>query len=214
MFIKFAKEHFEVGDSIPAEVIFVNTTANPVNLKEDPQTSIDLVMHAVNAKTGEDLNYSMGKIETTPFGHDKFAMTVPKKEKFEIGAKSFISFTTDLNERLYLTPGTYECYLVNYLVEKSNKVTLFVSLTPTSVFYLLKTAVDERSSYGKREWAYDWLRKIDPHFQLQLTVDDDTPLRKKEKIAFNEKAYATFTKWWTKNHNTAEMAELLRQMNP
>jgi|WetSurMetagenome_2_1015567.scaffolds.fasta_scaffold94054_2 hypothetical protein len=214
MFLKFSKDIFEFGDSIPAEIIFVNTSNDILVLKENPQKSIDLVMHAVDLKTAEDLNYSIGKPEVSRFGDDKFALAVPIKEKFEIQSKSLFSFVSDLNNRLYLAPGKYDCFLVNYLVEKSNKTTLTISFTPGSVSYLLKTSVDEREGYGKREWAYDWLKKINPQLELHLTTDGDSDDQRKTKIAFNERAYAQFRKWWEENQKTETMVKKIQQLNP
>jgi hypothetical protein len=214
MTLKFSKEIFEFGDSIPAEIIFVNTSSDVLVLKENPQKSIDLVMHAVDLKTAEDLNYSIGKPEVSRFGDDKFALAVPIKEKFEIQPKSLFSFVSDLNSRLYLTPGRYDCFLVNYLVEKSNKTTLMISFSPGSVSYLLKTSVDEREGYGKREWAYDWLKKINPQFELHLTMDGDSNDQRKTKTAFNERSYAQFRKWWEENQKTEAMVKRIQQLNP
>jgi hypothetical protein len=213
MFITFSKENFELGDSVPVEVIFVNTSNDVIRLNENPQKSIDLVMHAINAKSSEDLNYSMGKVEVSGFGKDKFALTVPVKEKFELQPKSLYFFVSDLNDRLYLAPGKYDCFLVNYLVEKSNKATITVSFTTGSVSYLLKTAVDERMNYGKREWAFDWLKKINPQFELQLTIDNDSPEQRKKKISFNERSYAQFRKWWEEHQKTEDCLKRIQQLD-
>lgn len=213
MFIKFSKEIFEFGDAIPAEVIFVNTSNEVLQLPENPKKSVDLLMHVVNVNSLEDLNYSIGKVQVSKFGNDQFALAVPIKEKFELQPKSVFSFVSDINDRLYLTPGKYDCFLANYLVEKSNKETITISFTAGSVSYLLKTSADDRMSYGKREWACDWLKKIDPQFELQLPLEGDSDDQRKTKKAFNERSYAQFQKWWEENQKTEACMKKIHQLN-
>lgn len=213
MFIKIPKDTFEFGDSIPAEVIFVNTSGNPLILPEDPAKSVELLVHAVNVQTREDLNYSVAEIIINESADGRIAMTVPVKHKFEILPKSLYFFTTDLNKRLYLSPGNYQCFLVNYLIEKSNCVTITVSFTTNSVLYLLNIAVDERVSYGKREWAFEWLKKVNPDLKLHLTLDKDTEAQKREKIAFNEQSYKHFKCWWETSQKDPECIQKILRLN-
>jgi len=182
-------------------------------LNETPQKSLDLLMHAVNIQSSEDLNYSIGKIQVKTFDNDKFALAVPIKEKFEIQPKSVFSFFSDLNERLFLIPGKYNCFLTNYLVEKSNVITLTISFTAGSVSYLLKTGLDERVSYGKREWAYDWLKKINPMFELRLTNEKDSEEQRNKKKAFNIDAHTKFEKWWNENQKSEECVKRIQELN-
>jgi hypothetical protein len=213
MFIKFSKDNFEFGESCLCEIIFVNTSNEPVNLQENPKKSVDLLMHAVNIATNEDLNYSIGKMEIRNFGKDQFAVAVPIKEPFEIAPRSMYFFKTDLNNELYLSPGTYECSLVNHMVEKSNKVVVSITFTTASVKILARTAVDERVIYARREWAYDWLKKIDPELQLHLTQDSDSDAQKKEKVTFNQQSYQKFLSWWEENSKKEKYQELIRNIN-
>jgi hypothetical protein len=140
-------------------------------------------MHAVHQPTGEDFTYAIGKITATSFGPDKFVLTVPPRKAFELGPVSLLSFTTDLNDRLYLLPGKYDCRLVYYSVEASNPVSVSVSFTPTSFLHLLKTAADGLQPYGRREWAYDWLKRAAPDLELKLALDNEAEDRKREKAA-------------------------------
>jgi hypothetical protein len=213
MFIKFSKDNFEFGESSLCEIIFVNTSSEPVNLQEDPKKSVDLLMHAVNISTKEDLNYSIGKMDVRNFGKDQFAVAVPIKEPFEIAPRSMYFFKTDLNNELYLSPGIYECSLVNYMVEKSNAVVICIIFTTASVKILARTAVDERAGYARREWAYDWLKKIDPELQLHLTNDSDSDAQKKDKITFNQQSYLKFLNWWEENSKKEKYQELIRDIN-
>lgn len=213
MFIQFAKESFEFGDSIPAEIIFVNTSNQSKTLPEDPRKSLELQVHAINRKTGEDLNYQMGKITATVAG-GMTALTVPVPEEVVIPPKGMLSFSTDVNDRLYLSPGEYLCHLTNFRVEKSNQARITVFLSPTGYLHLLKTAVDPRNSFGRREWAYDWLKRMHPEIQLRLSLDDDTAEKRLSDSAFNEIAYDKYLSWWEENRNSPNFLERLRNLNP
>lgn len=214
MFIRIPKETFELGDAVPAEIIFVNTSKAPMVLKDNPEKSRDLVMHAVHRPTGEDFTYAIGKITATSFGSDKFALTVPPRKAFELGPDSLLSFTTDLNDRLYLSPGKYDCRLVYYTVESSNPVGISIAFTAASFLHLLKTAADGRQSYGRREWAYDWLKRAAPDLELKLVLDDEAEDRKREKTEFNDGAYARWKLWWEENQGNEEFLARIRGLNP
>lgn len=214
MFIRIPKETFELGDSVPAEIIFVNTSKAPMVLKDNPQKSLDLVMHAVHRPTGEDFTYAIGKVTATHAGQDKFALTVPPRQAFELGPDSLLSFPTDLNDRLYLSPGRYDCRLVYYTVESSNPVSFTSAFTPGSFLLLLKTAADGRQSYGRREWAYDWLKRAQPDLELKLPMDDEAEDAKREKAAFNDRAYARWKQWWEENQGSEDFLQRIRGLNP
>jgi hypothetical protein len=214
MFIQTTKEIYEFGDVIPAEIIFVNTSSQPLILKENPEKSIDLVMHAVDHKTTEDFNYSIGKIKVSGTPDGKFALAVPVKEDFVMEPKSMLSFNSDLNERLYLAPGKYLCYLTNYLVQRSNEISIEIIPTAVSFINLLKIAVDERQSYGKREWAHDWLKKILPEIDIRLSLDTDSVVKKQENSTFNERAYGQYKKWWEENQKSPKFLDHIQKLNP
>lgn len=213
MFIKIQKDNFEFGDSVPCEIIFVNTSDEPLCLPEDPSKSVDLFMHAVNKKNGEDLNYTIGKINVCNFDKGQFALSVPVKEPFEIAPRSMYFFKTDLNSGLYLSPGTYDCFLVNYMVEKSNILRISLTFTTASVKNLVKTAADERMTYARREWACDWLKKINPEFTMRLSSGSDSEQQKKENAEFNQKAFNQFVKWWDENCKNDKYLEIIKNMN-
>ncbi|MEO6097279.1 MAG: hypothetical protein ABIW76_17070 [Fibrobacteria bacterium] len=214
MFIRIPKDTFEFGDAIPAEIVFVNTTSHPLVLPENPRKSLDLLMHAVTRETKEDLNYSMGKMTVTGSGEGEFAVNVPIKEETEIAPHSNLSFTSDLNDRLYLYPGHYDCFLTNYLVEKSNPVALTVSFTPASVGYLLKTSVDSRQSFGKREWACSWLKKVIPDLDFKLPSDADTGDAGKAMEIHNHAEYQRAQKWWDENRKSEGILKVIHGLNP
>lgn len=213
MFIKLQKDTFAFGDSIPVEVVFVNTTGEKQVLNEDPQKSLDLLLHMVNVATKEDLNFAIGTMTITRAGGDVYAMAVPVKQKFELGPKSVYSFIADANGRLFLSPGRYECFLTSYIVEKSNVVPVSISFTVGSVSYLLATAVDERYSYGKREWALEWLKKIKPGLDVQLTLEEDSDDQKRKKIMHNKKVFDDFKKWWDAHKNDDDIQKAIRVLN-
>jgi hypothetical protein len=213
MLIRFPKKSFEFGDAIPAEIIFVNTSDSPKTLPQDPRKSIDLQVHAVNRKTGEDLNYLVGKIQVTNAG-GMSALTVPVPEEIVIAPKGMLSFSSDLNDRLYLSPGEYECRLTNYSVEESNRARISVHLTPAAYLHLLKTSIDVRQSYDRREWAQDWLKKMQPEIDLRLGLDTDAEAKRHADSAFNEKAYAKYRQWWEENRKASVFLERIRSLNP
>jgi hypothetical protein len=170
-------------------------------------------VHAVNRKTGEDLNYQVGKIQATTAG-EMVALAVPVPEETVIAPKGMLSFSSDLNDRLYLSPGEYVCRLTNYRVEESNQVRIGVHLTPAGYLYLLKTAIDARQSYGRREWAQDWLKKMQPEIDLRLGMDTDAEAKKQADSALNEKAYGIYRQWWEENCTSAAFQERVRSLNP
>lgn len=214
MFIRIPKETFELGEAVPAEIIFVNTSKAPMVLKDNPRKSLDLVLHAVHQPTGEDFTYAIGKVTATRSGPDKFALAVPPRQAIELGPDSLLSFATDLNDRLYLSPGRYECRLVYYTAESSNPVGLAIAFTSASFLHLLKTAADGRQSYGRREWAYEWLKRVQPDLELKLALDDEAEDAKREKAAFNDRAYARWKQWWEENQGGEDFLKRIQGLNP
>ncbi|MEP0828842.1 MAG: hypothetical protein HRF51_10010 [bacterium] len=211
MIIKFNKMSFFLGESIPAEVSYTNDKGEKIVI-ENPAKSLNVTMHLLDSSNGEDLNYTLGKIEVTVMDKtaDQYAKSLPAKEMLTIEPNSSITFTTDLNERLYLRPGDFVCYLQEGEKE-SNRISISVKYKRESVVPLIQIARDSNMVYGRREWAGDWLRKLHPGFQLDLPYDEDTPDVRKEKEKQISLKVAEFLSWWQENRNNPQMDTLLLQ---
>lgn len=211
MLIKFGKTSYYLGESIPAEINYMNSTSEKI-LVENPAKSLDINLHMLDSASGEGFNYTLGQTETLVIdkASDRYVTTVPKKELVTIPPDSGISFKSDLNERLYLRPGNFICYLTEGEKE-SNRVALAVHYQRESVIPLVQVARDPNMIYGRREWAGDWLRKLYPGFQLDLPYDEDTPDVRKEKEKQISLKVAEFLSWWQENRNNPQMDTLLLQ---
>lgn len=211
MLIEFSKMSFYLGESIPAEIVYRNETAEKIVI-EDPAKSFEISMHALDSATIEDLNYTMGQIEVTVMDKaaDQYSKSTPPKEMVTLEPGSAVSFSSDLNDRLYLYPGEFTCYLTEGPAE-SNRLKITVRFTRESVMTLVRIARDTEMGYGRREWAMDWLRRIYSRFELNLPYDEDTPEVKKEKELHNSAIIAEFLKWWNENSDSSETDTLLRK---
>lgn len=211
MMIKFSKMSYFLGESIPAEVNYKNDTGEKIVI-ENPAKSLDVILHLLDSLNGEDLNYTLGKIEVTVMDKtaDQYAKSLPPKETLTLEPNSAITFTTNLNERLYLRPGNFTCYLQEGEKE-SNRISISVKYKRESVVPLIQIARDSNMVYGRREWASDWLKKLYPRFQFELPYDEDSPdMRKKKEEQIRVKV-AEFLSWWQENGNDPKIDTLLLQ---
>lgn len=211
MIIKFSKMSFFLGESVPAEVSYKNDTEEKIVI-ENPAKSLDVILHLLDSLNGEDLNYTLGKIEVTVMDKtaDHYAKSLPPREMLTLEPNSAFTFTTDLSERLYLRPGDFTCYLQEGEKE-SNRVTISVKYKRESVIPLVQIARDPNMIYGRREWAGDWLKKLYPRFQFELPYDEDPPdVRKKKEEQISVKV-AEFLSWWQENSNNPKIDTLLLQ---
>jgi len=211
MLIKFKKTSFYFGESVPVEIDYWNRGPDKITIA-NPAKSFEIYMHVLDSTTLEDLNYTMGRIEVTVMDKagDQYAKSVPPQEVIAIAPDSFTSFSTDPNERLYLHPGNFICYLTEGEKE-SNRVSISVKYQRESVVPLIQIARDSSMIYGRREWAADWLKKIYPGFQLDLPYDEDTPEVKKEKEKQITVKVAEFLSWWQENKDSPKLDTLLLQ---
>lgn len=211
MKIEVSKTAFDLGESIPIKVIFDNPTDAPVK-REDPSRSLEVIMHATDTGSQEELSYSMGKIEVTTIEGegDQYAISQPQVDTIEIAPDSSFSFVSDLHERLYLRPAEFDCFVSNPDIE-SNHVTLTVNFTRESVRLLLETVRNIEAGYSRREWAMDWLRQLQPEFELKLPLDEDSAEFKAQCETDNSPVYERFSAWWSENRDSAEIDSLLAQ---
>jgi len=208
MFIKFNKNMYDLGTPVSIEITYDNQTDDVIVIP-DPSKSLDVLMRAVDMKTNEEMNYTMGKIIVTEIDRasGQFAISEPPVSKIEIKPGLPFVTTSDLNEKLYLHPGKFDCSLKDKS-EESNHVQVTIKFTKTSVDYLFGLAKDIDHTYGRREWAMEWLQKLYPDFKLNLPLEDDTSSIKTQKEASNKLVYDHFSEWWNNNKATKNM-ELL-----
>jgi hypothetical protein len=210
MLIKFSKPTFFLGESIPVDITYENGTSETV-VMDDPSKSLEVLMHAVDVKTNEDMNYTMGKIIVTHIDEasGQFALSEPPVEEMEIKPGSSFVFTSDLNERLFLRPGEFDCFLSDNDKE-SNHIKISVKLTRVSVENLFKLAQNKDTGYSRREWAMESLQILYPGFKLNLPLDNDPEDIKTQKEIANTQIYNEFTEWWNNNKNAKYIEELLK----
>jgi hypothetical protein len=196
MNISFTKTTFVLGEPIPAEVVYSNTAKATVNLP-DPSQSLDVIMHVVNKESQEDLNYTMGEVKATVLDSaaDQYALDVPVVPEIKISAASEFRFDIDLNSRLYLRPGEFDCFLTDPDGE-SNHMEIVIEYTKTSVDYLIPYAMDQNQTYGRREWAMEWIQKIYPNFDLKLPDEETGAEQKVQFEKYNNEKYNEFLAWW------------------
>lgn len=210
MLIKLSKPTFFLGESIPVEITYENGTSETV-VMHDPSKSFDVLMHLIDMKTNEDMNYTMGKVIVTDIdkASGQFVLVEPPKEQIEIIPNSSFVFTSDLNDRLYLQPGEFDCFLTDNDKE-SNHIKISVKLTKVSVDNLFKLAQKKETDYSRREWAMESLQVIYPGFKLKLPLENDPENIKTQKEIANTQIYNEFTEWWNNNKNAKYIEELLK----
>lgn len=210
MLIKFSKPTFFLGESIPVEITYDNGTSETV-VMDNPSKSFDVLMHSIDMKTNEDMNYTMGKVIVTDIdkASGQFALVEPPKEQIEIIPNSSFVFTSDLNERLYLRPGKFDCRLTDNGSE-SNHVEITIKFTKKSVDYFFRLVQDTEQIYGRREWAMEWLQVLYPDFKLNLPLEDDHDDIKRQKETSNRRVYDQFAEWWNNNKDAKYIEERLR----
>ena len=196
MNIRFKNSTFVLGEPVPAEVVYSNITEAAIHIS-DPSQSLEVLMHLVDKDSKEDMNYTMGEVKATVLdsGADQYALDVPVVPEIQISAASEFRFDTDLNNRLYLRPGKFDSYLTDPDGE-SNHVEILIEYTNTSVEYLIRYAMDHNQTYGRREWAMEWIQKIYPNFKLELPYAETTTEEKAKYEAYNNEKYREFSAWW------------------
>jgi hypothetical protein len=207
--IVFEKIEYRLGESIPVSITYRNAGGSSVK-REDPRKSLNAEMHVVDRKTKEDFTFTMGKIEVTQLGTDvdEYALVEPIPDDVEIEAEGELSFVADLNQRLYLRPGEFDCELRDRAIV-SNRQTLSIRYTRESVDLLFSLVRDASRDYSRREWAADWLRKVAPKFDFRLTLDTESAEVKRRNEDANRPVYDAFMKWWIANRNSKEVTEKL-----
>lgn len=213
MLLKFSKMTYNLGESVMAEISYKNETSEKVTM-QNPAKSFDILMRALDSTSKEELNYTMGKIEVTVMDKsaDQYAKSTPQKKMVTIEKDSSITFSSDLNDRLYLHPGDFVCLLKEGTLE-SNPVAISVRFTRESILPLTQIAKDVNMSFGRREWAADWLQKIYAKLKLNLPLDEDAPEIRKEKESYNGAMIAEFMNWWHDNQNSDKLEILIRNAN-
>ncbi len=211
--INLKKTSYHLGEPIPVSVIYRN--ASPLNIsREDPSQSFNAEMHVIDRNTKEDFYYTMGKLEVTQFGEtsDEYALVEPVPENIDIDAKGEFSFETDLNQRLFLSPGVFDSEFRDGALV-SNKSTVAIWYTQDSVSLLLSLVMDAALDYSRREWAVDWLRELLPDFKVKLSQDTDADDIKRQNDVANQPEYQRLKDWWLLNRDSTEVKTILEELN-
>lgn len=212
MQIKLSDTSYPLAKPLPVEITYDNPTGQ-VLVVDNPVKSLFVEMHLVDLRTKEDHSYTMGKVVTTTFrgDQDRYALVKPVPEALSIAPGSAFVFTSDPNERLYLRPGKFDCFLTDAAGE-SNHLELTIELTRESVVTLFAIAREPKQGYSRREWAMDWLQKIHSEFRLELALPDDPPQKAAQDEADNAVVYAGFATWWSQHEHGADMDERLKRV--
>ena len=211
MFIKVNKTSYNLGEPILVEISYENSSAENIII-ENPSKSINVEMHVLDLMTREDMSYFMGKLETTVIdkASDQYATALPPIEEIEIKSGSSFLFTTDPNDNLYLRRGEFLCFMTDH-DKKSNEIYLSIQYTKKSIAYLLKLARDNNMSYGRREWAMEWLQPLYPNFKLKLSLEEDSDDIKVQNETHNKSIYEEFLNWWDDKKDSVNIEEVLKQ---
>lgn len=203
-----AQTQLALSAPITFDVTVGNSGSQPLTLNE-PTGSLTTKVHLVNRDTREDHWYALGRTTTTTLGGgDRWALSVPAPQPVELAPNAELRFSTDAQQRLFLKPGQYDAY-IEVDGRESNRVPLTLSLTRDAVLALLKTAADANQSYGRREWAMDWLAKVKPGFKLVLSEPSDPAETRQAREVDNRKALEAYVVWWRQQLTRPELdAEL------
>lgn len=199
--IVFSKNQYVLGEAVPAVVRYRNPTSHSLRMA-NPQKSTRVFMHAVSSKTKEDLSYPMvpeDQIALEP-GTDRFVLSTPPAQPIDIPAGKSVEFVTDLNERLYLRPGKFACTLRQDDIA-SNQVTVEIVYEQSSVPHLIGYAAAADASYGRREWAMEWLQTLSPDFTLKLSGPEVAVAEREANEAFNRSQIEAFKRWHQQHRN-------------
>lgn len=208
--IKLSKPTFFLGESVSAEFIYTNNKSEAIVI-DNPSKSYDVSMHVVDISNKEDLSYTTGKPVVTDIDRasGQYVLTNPPKEQIKIAARSSFKFISDLNEKLYLRPGGYDCYLTDHAIE-SNHLKISIKLTASSVEHLLEVVQNKEAGYSRREWAMEFLQKLRPSFKLTLPLENDPADVKTQKESNNTASCHEFSAWWHSNMNSQHVKGLLK----
>ena len=211
MHIKLDKTSYFMGEAMPMTVTFENPSKDTVVL-ENPSKSSNVVIHLVDSSDHHDYFYTMGKIEISMIDRktDRYVALGAPKEVISIAPSSSFGFITNVNERLYLEPGNYNCY-VTESNNQSNQVEIKISFNELSVICFFKMVQNKNMGYGVRDWAMKGIQRIYPRFKLNLSTENDPEDNKAKKEAGNIPVYQEFAEWWKKNKDTKEIKNLFNQ---
>jgi hypothetical protein len=200
-----------LGKPLPLDITLSNPGHSPLVI-DDPAQSMDIEMHLVYKPTGEDFSFTMGKITTTQIGSaDEYAIEVPPPKPTSMAPGGSLAIKPDANSRLFLRPGDYDVF-VTHKASESNHLPLKVELTRESVGLLFATARDPQMPYSRREWASDWLAKLDPGFRPSLALPDEPLTRRAQREAGNLPLYQRFAEWWREQQASAQLDERLGKL--
>ena len=195
MNINFKKQSYHLGEPIPVNIVYKNDSSIEKSI-DDPAESLDVSIHAVDVNNKEDFNYSMGQITTTFFdeGEDQYAMEMPVPKPITIAPMSSYQFQSDLNKRLFLRPGTFDCFLTDGDSQSEHKKITIIFKEP-ALSYLIASAMDEKQEYSRRKWAMEWIQEVNPAFVLKLPNESTPNNTAKEYEKFNQQRYKEFLLW-------------------
>jgi len=202
--ISTGAQTFALGLPIPVAISLAND-GDQRFVGEEPDSSMTVEYHQLDVRTKEDLSYAMGKLTTTTFGPEQYALVTPVPKQLELAPHTAHAFTTDANERLYQRPGKYEVFVTMERVGKSNSLPLTVTFTRASVAPLLPLARDTAAEYGRREWAADWLARLYPGFRIKLAAPDASEAVRAQLEADNGPVYDAFQVWWQGQQNEPQL---------
>ena len=211
MHIKLNKSSYFLGEPIPVKVCFTNSSKETMVL-ENPSKSADVILHLIDLGDQQDHFYYMQQTQVliTDPKKDQYVTIEPPKEQISIAPSLSFEFTTDANDRLYLQPGTYNCFLTDSN-SRSNQVEIKIEFNQHSVDHFFILAQDNDLSYGRRDWAMKAIQQIYPRFKLNLSTENDPEDNKEKKEAGNIPVYQEFAEWWKKNKDTKEIKNLFNQ---
>lgn len=211
MRIKSDKSVYYLGEAIPVDVVVSNPKDATVIL-ENPSTSPDVIMHFVAANDQHDYYYSMQKttVLTIDASKDQYATIDPPKQEISLLPSGTFQFTTDVNDRLFVAAGKYDCFVTSN-ADTSNHIPIQVAFNASSVDHLFTIVKDNSIEYSRRKWAMEALQIIQPSFKPGLFLDNVSESEKKSQELHNIPVYKAFTDWWQKNKTSIQVTRKFDQ---
>ena len=212
MIVTFFKQEYILGEPIKAEIRIVNSSDHAREM-DNPSKSLYLVMHAVDLANKEDYTYAMGEYSATDIDRKsgQYALVAPPREKITLKAGEEFRFATDLNERLFLRQGAFECFLKDE-DQVSNQVRIDIRFCPESIELLLKHAKNDKAEYSRREWSMELIQEIYPRFVLKLPLPEEPGDTISMKRIHNATVIKEFEQWWSSSKNSEEVRNSFNQM--
>ena len=203
-------ERFEVGESIPLTVKYINRTQAPMTFRDPAKTwEVKLaVSDASDVKTevpfGRKIYYK---------GENYERISIEDAEDVSLEPDESYAFDCDIGLRwpALFEPGRRTIRVVDYYDDaetvSSDNIFLLMVFSVESIDRLLNMAGNEESSVDARMFAARWIGEFYPEFRI--AVENPTEDQEIE----NRQAIEAAREWWRTNRDTPETVAKIKEIN-